>query len=368
MNSMYEQRLKRLRDYLKREQIDIALITNPTNIYYFSGFYSDPHERFMALVVDAEREQTFMIVPSLDLEAAAQHSVVRDMIPCSDTDNPFILLNAKIGRKRIGTIGLEKKTFSVHRLERLQELFTGVNTNDIEEFIALERLVKSDHDLVQIRRAIAITEEALETALRQVRVGMTELDLTAELEYRIRKLGGDKPAFETIILTGKRSCLPHGKPGPYPIMENDFLLVDFGVYAGGFCSDITRTFVIGEGTKKQEEIYEIVLESNLAAIEKVKIGTPYGHIDRAGREVIAARGYGAYFNNRIGHGLGLDFHEIPSIHGGNTQVVQPGHVFTIEPGIYLPAIGGVRIEDDICVHSGGKVEILTTYPKQLRRL
>ncbi|MGO4275154.1 M24 family metallopeptidase, partial [Paenibacillus sp. TAF58] len=162
--------------------------------------------------------------------------------------------------------------------------------------------------------------------------------------------------------------LPHGKPGAYSIQENDFLLFDFGVYAGGFCSDITRTFLIGEGTKEQETIYETVLAANLAAIQAVAVGTPYGVIDQTGRGVIEAKGYGAYFNNRIGHGLGLDVHEDPSINGENEMLIEPGHVFTIEPGIYMPSLGGVRIEDDVCVQPNGKVEVLTHYPKQLRRL
>ncbi|MFD0697418.1 M24 family metallopeptidase [Paenibacillus sp. GCM10027628] len=368
MSSIYEMRLHKLRDYLEKEHIDIALITNPTNIYYFTGFLSNPHERFMALIVDTLHARESMIVPGLDLEAAEQHSIVRDLVPCSDSENPYILLKNKVGRTRIGTLGLEKKAISLYRVERLQELFSDLQSTDIEPFINQERLVKSEQDLVSIRRAVDIAEKVLESTVQKVKVGMLEQELAAELEYKIRKFGGDKPAFESIILTGKRSCMPHGKPGAYPIRENDFLLFDMGVYADGFCSDITRTFLIGEGTKEQETIYETVLTANLAAIQAVKVGLPYGIIDQTGRGIIAEKGYGAYFNNRIGHGIGLDLHEDPSINGDNGMLIGPGHVFTIEPGIYLPSLGGVRIEDDVYVQPNGQVEVLTHYPKQLRRL
>ncbi|KQX68329.1 M24 family metallopeptidase [Paenibacillus sp. Root444D2] len=368
MSSIYELRLHKLRDYLEKKQIDIALITNPTNIYFFTGFHSNPHERFMALIVDMGSARESMIVPGLDLEAAQQQSFVRDLIPCSDSENPYALLKDKVGRTRIGTLGLEKKAISLHRVEQLQALFPDLHCTDIEPFIIQERLIKSEEDLVSIRRAVDIAEKVLESTVQKVRVGMMEQELAAELEYKMRMFGGDKPAFESIILTGKRSSLPHGKPGAYSIQENDFLLIDFGVYAGGFCSDITRTFLIGEGTKEQETIYETVLTANLAAIQAVAVGTPYGVIDQTGRGIIAAKGYGAYFNNRIGHGIGLDVHEDPSINGENEMLIEPGHVFTIEPGIYMPSLGGVRIEDDVYVQPSGKVEVLTHYPKQLRRL
>lgn len=368
MSSIYQSRLNRLRQYLVQQQIDIALITNPTNIYYFSGFYSNPHERFMALIIDANQDIKCMIVPGLDLDAAEQQSVIQDLIPCYDTDNPYILLNQKIGHKKFTNIGLEKNTFTVHRLERLEELYADVRTTNLEDFIHQERLVKSAQDLLQIRHAIEITEKVLEETVQKVCIGMTELELTAELEYRIRKHGGDRPSFDSIILTGTRSCLPHGKPGKAQIKENDFLLIDFGLFAGGFCSDITRTFLIGEGTKEQEKIYEIVLAANQAAINEVKVGTPYGHIDQTGRAVIVSEGYGAYFNNRIGHGLGLELHEAPSIHSDNEQLIAPGHLFTIEPGIYIPTLGGVRIEDDLYVNLNGEVEVLTSYPRELQRL
>ncbi|UKS27158.1 Xaa-Pro peptidase family protein [Paenibacillus sp. HWE-109] len=368
MSSIYEMRLHKLRGYLEKERIEIALITNPTNIYYYTGFHSNPHERFMGLIVDLGRARESMILPALDLEAAQQHAFVRELIPCSDSENPYNLLREQVGRTRIGALGLEKKAVNLHQVEQLQGLFAGLQVMDIEPFIIKERLVKSEQDLVSIRRAVDIAEKVLESTVQNVRVGMMEQELAAELAYKMRMFGGDKPAFESIILTGKRSAMPHGKPGACAIQENDFVLFDFGVYMEGFCSDITRTFLMGEGTKEQSTIYETVLTANLAAIQAVKVGFPYGTIDQAGRSVIAAMGYGAYFNNRIGHGLGMDLHEAPSIHGESEMLIEPGHVFTIEPGIYLSSLGGVRIEDDVYVHPDGHVEVLTRYPKQLRRL
>jgi len=368
MSFIYEKRLHKLRLELEKRQIDVAMITNPTNIYFFTGFYSNPHERFMALIVDVKSSLESMIVPALDFEAAEQHSYVKHLVPCADTENPYEKLRDTIRRTRIEQLGLEKKSISLYQTEQLQAMFVDLRTADIETYIAQERLIKSAEDVTAIKKAVAIAEQALESVVKSVKVGVLEQELAAELEYRMRIFGGERPSFESIILTGPRSSLPHGRPGAFPIREHDYLLFDLGVYAEGFCSDITRTFIVGEGTKEQEAIYDIVLEANRTALQAIKVGTPYGTIDQVGRQVIIDAGYGAYFNNRIGHGLGLDVHEEPSIHGENRQLVQLGHVFTVEPGIYLPKLGGVRIEDDVYVQPNGQVEVLTQFPKQLRRL
>lgn len=197
---------------------------------------------------------------------------------------------------------------------------------------------------------------------------MTELDLTAEFEYLMRKFGAEGPSFSTTVLSGDKSSLPHGSPDRKIINKGDFLLIDMDVIIDGYCSDITRTFVVGEETAKQREIYETVLQSTRAGVNTVKSGIRIGDIDIAARNVIKEGGYGQYFNNRIGHGLGIDVHEEPSIHENNNMMTESGLLFTIEPGIYIPGLGGVRIEENVYISEEGNVEVLTTFPTELIRI
>ncbi|MOA18746.1 putative peptidase [compost metagenome] len=166
------------------------------------------------------------------------------------------------------------------------------------------------------------------------------------------------------MLSGEKTALPHGVPGTRILRHGDLVMFDIGVYADGYASDITRTFALGELTKEQVNIYNTVLEANKAAIRAINPGVTFASIDKAARDVIEEAGYGSYFIHRLGHGLGIDVHEFPSVHGKNDTLLSEGNVFTVEPGIYVPGVGGVRIEDDCLVTADG-VEVLTSYPKEL---
>lgn len=364
---LIQTRLDLLKTYMNEQGIDIALITSPINIYYLTGFFSNPHERFMALLVDGRTGMVSLFVPALDLELATEKSTVTDLIPVTDTDNPYEMLKDSIGTK-IESAGIEKKAVSFYQIEQLVTCFPQVNFKDLEGFLGTLRLKKSSEDIQIVRRAVEVIEKVLQYGVDKFKVGMTELELTAELEYQMKVLGAERPAFSTIVLSGANSSLPHGTPGQKKIEHGGFLLFDMGVFVDGYCSDITRTFIVGEETEQQKQIYNTVLEANLRAIEAAKIGEPIGVVDRAARDYIESQGYGQYFVHRTGHGLGLEVHESPSIHSQNEMVMEPGLLFTIEPGIYLPGVGGVRIEDDVYLNEEGKLEVLTSYPKHLIRL
>jgi Xaa-Pro dipeptidase len=367
MNQLYQSRLKRLREYMSHQKIEVAFVTSPTNIYYYTGFLSDPHERFFSLVIDNREEKASLFVPALDLDAAKAVSYVHSMIPVQDSEDPYELLKREIGPAPI-SFGLEKKAFHLFQYEQLHDRFPQADYLEIDSFIESERLIKTEDDVRGVRRAVEAIEEVLKRGIEKVTVGMTELEFTAELEYQMRALGTDGPAFSTIVLSGARAALPHGRPGTKKIETGDFLLIDMGVIVDGYCSDITRTFLMGEGTEQQVNIYETVLQAEQKAIDAVKVGKPIGSVDQAARDHIKACGYGQYFNNRVGHGLGLEVHEAPSVHEENQLEICPGLLFTIEPGIYIPDMGGVRIEDDVYVNQEGKVKVLTSYPKELQRL
>nr|WP_285852005.1 Xaa-Pro peptidase family protein [Sporosarcina luteola] len=356
-----------MKNYLTEQQVDVVMITDPANVFYYTGFNSDPHERFMSLLIDTKNDESYLFVPALDKEAAAQASDIEITIPIWDDQIPFEVVKNTIGSIS-QTVGIEGKAFSYFRYNSLLEVYPHIEVVDVQPFINTQRKKKSKEEVVQLKKAIEIIEKVLEEGIKKIEIGMNEAELTAELEFLMRKFGADGPSFSTIVLTGEKAALPHGSPGERKLQKGDYLLIDFGVIKDGYCSDITRTFIIGEASERQKEIYDIVLQSNEAGINAVRAGVPLKTFDIAARNVIKEHGYGAYFNNRVGHGLGIEVHEEPSIHHNNEELAERGLVFTIEPGIYMPEDGGVRIEDIVYINEEGNVEVLTSFPKQLQIL
>lgn len=367
MKERYEKRLTALRKYMDEHKLDVAMITTPKNIFYYTGFHAEPYERFMALIVHQEQDKTYLFVPALDKEMALDHSYVKTVVTVSDEENPYERLKDEIGN-RFRTFGIEKQKVTLDQYEQLTHWIEVENVLDMTEFIIKERMLKTEEECHLVQKAIHCIEQVLHDGIKQVKVGMSELELTAEFEYLMRKSGAEGPAFSTTVLSGENAALPHGSPGARTFKKGDFLLIDMGVVVGGYCSDISRTFVIGEETEEQKKIYETVSEATKRAIQATKRGAPIGEIDRAARSFIEEKGYGAYFNNRVGHGLGIDVHEQPSIHSENSLKVAEGFLFTIEPGIYIPQFGGVRIEENIYIGDDGKTNVLTSYPSDLIRL
>ncbi|MGO4108356.1 M24 family metallopeptidase [Paenibacillus sp. YAF4_2] len=364
MESIWQQRKGHLAAYLRENGIDIAFITSSTNVYYFTGFYCNPHERFLALALDARTGEETLYMPLLDLSAAEPFGGDAKLVPISDTENAYEVLKQHTGAGA-SVVGIEKEAVSIAKAERLGEALGGARFADLESFILSLRMNKSEEEISKVLDAVVMVEKVVAHAASHVKLGMTELELTAEIEYQMRKLGADRPAFESIVLTGARSALPHGTPGYETIKHGDFVLIDIGVQTGGYCSDITRTFVMGEAAKEQRAIYDTVLEANMAGISAAKAGVTLASVDKAARDVIEQKGFGPLFTHRLGHGFGMDVHEQPSVSGLNQSLIEPGLLFTVEPGIYDPVIGGVRIEDDVYIQANGSVRVLTSYPKEL---
>lgn len=362
---IYVLRRSRLLDYLTQNGIGPALVTSPTNVAYLTGVHCNPHERFLALALDAALREVKLYLPLLDAASAEAAAPELALVPVSDNDDPYELLRRHTPGSNAAQLGVEKGAVSLAKAERLQAVYAGAGFADVEPFILDMRLSKSEDEIERIVHAVDIVEGALAHAIASVRVGMTELELAAEIEVKMRELGADRTAFETIVLTGARSALPHGTPGQQRIARGDFLLIDVGVQANGYCSDITRTFVVGEASPAQRAIYEAVLAANEAGIAAAAAGVPVSAVDAAARGVIEAAGFGPLFTHRVGHGFGMDIHELPSMSGTNGTLLVPGMVFTVEPGVYDPVVGGVRIEDDLYIKADGSAGVLTRYPKQL---
>ena len=356
------ERLIELDNAMRQQGLDALLITDPKHIYYLTGFASDPHERFLGLTL-MHGEEPVLIVPSLDAEAAHAASSVQNIITHSDTDHPYTLLKKQL-RESIQSLGIEKDQLSVSRYELLQESIGAQSYHDIGPILQSMRVKKTPEEIIRMQYAINLIEEVLRQSLTQVQVGVTELELVAEIEYLMKKLGADGPSFETMVLSGPNTALPHGIPGQRKIQNGDLLMFDMGVFANGYASDITRTFAIGDISQELTNIYNAVLGANLQGIQSIRPGVTLASVDQSARSVIERAGYGPQFMHRLGHGLGMDVHEYPSVHGNNMDLVQAGMVFTVEPGVYVPGVGGVRIEDDIVVTNDG-VNVLTSFPKEL---
>ena len=361
---MYRERKQALRNRLRQERDAMAFIVSPVHIHYYTGFKSEPHERFFAFIYDAKQEKTYLFLPTLDYEKAKEIAQVDELVPVSDTDDGYEVLK-KVVNVDFVSLAIEKSILTVYDLEQLKAIFKNVNIIGIDEFIANERLRKSAEEISNVRKAIDITEQGLSYIVDFVKIGMTESEIKMELEFYLQSLGAEQMAFDTLVLTGENSALPHGISGLNKVEQGHFLLFDFGVTVNGYHSDITRTFIIGEGSQRQVEIYEAVKQANEQAIAAAVVGQALKNIDLAARKEIESASYGEYFIHRTGHGLGLEVHEAPSIHSENNQILKEGMLFTVEPGIYLPSLGGVRIEDDIYVDESGKVNVLSSYPKDL---
>lgn len=367
MNEQFQIRLDLLVQHLKDRQVDVAIVNSPKNVFYYTGFNSDPHERFMALVIDLRKGAQYLFVPALDFEEAEKNSSIKTIIPISDDVNPYQVLKDTIDEE-VKSIGLETKNINLYQQEQLNHFYSNFRYQNIGEFISSQRMKKSLEERNKVQKAVHVIEQVLSEGIKRFRAGMSELELTAELEFLMRKFGAEGPSFSTIVLSGSKSSLPHGRPDKKKIQHGEFLLIDMGVLLDGYCSDITRTFVVGQESAEQRKIYDIVRESVQAGVRAVKAGAPTASVDIAARNIIKANGYGQYFNNRVGHGLGMEVHEEPSIHEKNEMRLEPGFLFTIEPGIYIPGFGGVRIEENVYINKNGQVEVLTTYPTELTRI
>jgi Xaa-Pro aminopeptidase len=224
------------------------------------------------------------------------------------------------------------------------------------------RMIKNRKEISHIKQAAKIADTAFRKICTFIRTGVTELAVAAELEYILRKNGSSGHPFPTIAIASANTALPHGQPGARRIKKGDLFLFDFGATYKGYCSDITRTVVVGKPRKKQEAVYHTVLRAQRAAIESIQPGMKLKEVDKVARDIITEAGYGKHFGHGLGHGIGLNVHEFPSVSFRSKDSVTEGMVFTIEPGIYIPGWGGVRIEDDIAIING-KAQVLTKSPK-----
>ncbi|MCP8967445.1 M24 family metallopeptidase [Ectobacillus ponti] len=360
------QRLQKLSSWLQHQNLDAAFVTSTPNVFYISNFHCEPHERLLGIFAFPEHEP-ILVCPKMEEGQARSAGWGYEIIGYSDTDNPWALIAASLQKRGVQGeyIAIEKEHLNVERYENIRALFPQASFTAAEAKLHELRMLKDEKELAILRQAAYMADLAIEIGVSQIAEGKTELDVLASIEYELKKQGIQKMSFDTMVLTGANSALPHGTPGTNRIKHGDFVLFDLGVIIDGYCSDITRTVAFGAVTEEQKRIYNTVLAGQLQAVQACKPGTPLDAIDRAARSLIEENGFGQYFPHRLGHGLGISVHEYPSVTDANTTPLQAGMVFTIEPGIYVPGVGGVRIEDDVYITETG-VELLTKYPKELQ--
>lgn len=351
-------RLERLREQLKLPGIDGLLVVDETNVRYLSGFTGDSTallitDRDAVLLSDRRYEQQLaQQCPQLSAEIRGPETKPGDWI-CQ-----------AIQKRRLTKVGLEDHATTWSSLSFFQEMLTGVKLVSTAGLVSALRAIKDAEEIATIRKAIEIAERAFGVLRASLRPGMSELEAAYLIESSTRSFGGTGVGFHSIVATGAAGSLPHYQPTEQKIIDGAGLLVDWGAVFDGYTSDMTRTLPVGPISPKMREIYPVVLDAHLAAIELIRPGARFCDIDAAARNVIEKAGYGGAFGHGLGHGIGLNVHETPRLASTEKGTLQPGMVVTVEPGIYLPGELGVRIEDDVWVTDSGH-EVLCSLPKGL---
>ena len=342
--------------HLTAPKLNGMIITSPENVRYLSGFSGT--EGMLLLT----RKEGFFLTDGRYTTQAQEQVKGFTIITFKEKWKEAGRIIKKLG---VASLGFESRNITVAAFRDFEKECMSIELLPQAEGFDNLRAVKDADEIRILKKAACIAAESLRVAVALIRPGIREMDIAVELEYQMRKRGGAASAFQTIIASGYRSALPHGVASQKKIKRGEFLTIDYGTLYKGYCSDETCTFVIGEPTKKQKRIYETVKKAHDLALRTCAPGKDFKVIDAAARKYIARQGYARYFNHGTGHGIGLCVHEPPTISFRSKARAQKGMVFTIEPGIYIPCWGGVRIEDTVVVISQG-CEVITKTDKNLQ--
>jgi Xaa-Pro dipeptidase len=362
---MYTNRLKRLQDEIIAQGLDgMALMPGP-NMTYITGLHTHVSERPILLFVPADDDPS-IIIPTLEAMKAEQAGIPpANIFHWNDDQGYTEAFQAACAHLELTDYVLGVESLHMRVLERdlLQRYAPGVQFTHGDNVIAKLRITKDENELAAMAKAVAVAETAIERLIPRIKVGQTEKQLAAMLSQEMMNAGADSIAF-IIVQGGPNTASPHGVPTDRPIQNGDLLLFDWGAVVDDYPSDITRTFAVGEISRELQYIYDVVKAANHQGKAVAKYGATGQDVDRAARGVIDDAGYGEYFIHRTGHGLGLEVHEPPYMMEANEEPMAIGTVFTVEPGIYVPGLGGVRIEDDVVITPDGH-RSLTSFSRDL---
>ncbi|ASS74985.1 Xaa-Pro dipeptidase [Tumebacillus algifaecis] len=350
-----EQRLIRLREAMTAQGLEAMLILKKENRFYISGFTGSTGYLLVT------HDEAILLTDFRYTEQATEQCPHCRVVEAKEL---LESLKSELAAKKLTKLAFEKDFVNYGLYETLRNKLDGVTLEPASDLVESIRMFKDESELVIMRKAAQIADQTFSHILGVLRPGISEIDVALELEFHMRKLGAKCSSFDIIVASGTRSSLPHGVASEKILEAGDLVTMDFGAYYQGYCSDLTRTVVLGQPNDKQREIYDIVLKSQLFTLENIKVGMTGIEADALARDIITEHGYGDNFGHSLGHGLGTVVHEMPSLSVRGNIVLEPGMVVTVEPGIYIPNFGGVRIEDDIVMQEGG-IEILTSSTKEL---
>lgn len=358
-------RVQAARKLLEEKGLDAAFIASPANIRYLSGFAGTDSYLYLS-----SKRQVILTDSRYTLQAEEEGKDCE--VRTIKGERVYgALLKELLEEDKVKRLGFEDGVMTWQLVKKLQEA-AGDKWGEerwvpLGEDLSLLRAVKDEGEIEKLARAEQIGDEAFSYILTQIKPGITELEIAAKLEYYMKSHGAQEKGFDTIAASGLHSAMPHAVPSEKVLEKGDFLTLDFGCKYQGYCSDMTRTVVIGKANEKQKEIYKIVLEAQEAALAGLRAGMTGAEGDALARKVIEEAGYGDYFGHGLGHSVGLEIHEKPALSPKDQTILRPGIIETVEPGIYIPGFGGVRIEDMTVITENG-IKNLTSSPKELIEL
>ena len=357
--SRFATRRSKLRRLMKQQGLDSLLITNYTNVTYLTGFTGD--DSYMLI----NRNDAVMISDSRYTVQLAEECPDID-VDIRTSAESIVTATAKIAKRiKSKVIGLESDSLTLSLSERLGDAMQDLKFESTSGLVEKLREIKDKHEIQTIRKAVKSAQRGFDAIKATMTGDQTEREIAFNLEHQMRQFGANGTSFDPIVAVGPRAALPHANPTHQQIKDDDFVLIDWGANHDLYMSDITRVLVTGgKVSKRLEKVYNTVLKANTSAIKKIRPGAVMKNIDATARNIIGKAGFGKYFGHSLGHGIGLVIHELPRLASNNDAVLEPGMVVTVEPGIYIPGWGGVRIEDDVLVTKDG-FEVLTSVPKKL---
>lgn len=358
-------RIEKARKWLEEKGLDALFIASPANIRYFSGFTGTDSYLYLS-----GKKQVILTDSRYTLQA--EEEGVGCQVQTIQRERGYgVLLEALLEEEHISRLGFEDSAMTWQMVKKLQDATSAGLKEEgwipLEDSLSLLRSVKDQEEIKRLSYAEQIGDEAFSYILTQLKPGITELEIAAKLEYYMKSHGAQEKSFDTIVASGYHSAMPHAVPTEKVLERGDLITLDFGCKYQGYCSDMTRTIVLGKANGKQKELYQLVLEAQEAALVGLRAGMTGAQGDRLAREVIEGAGYGQYFGHGLGHSVGLEIHEKPALSPKEGMILKPGMIETVEPGIYIPGFGGVRIEDMVVITENG-IKNLTSSQKELMEL
>jgi Xaa-Pro dipeptidase len=348
---MFFDRIRRVNEIMVENEIDYIILSPSENLLYLTGLDILQDERLHLMIVSQKGDISF-IIPEMTKEIVQKSSISGKLLVWDDGTYPVELLKQVIENKKNLRIAIDDKMWSVNSIS-IHGIYPKAGFIEASKVMTDVRLVKHKEEIEKLAKISDITDQVMEKIIEEIEVGKTERQLSNRIEILFKELGADDISFKPQVAVGANASIPHHLPSNKKVEKNEMIILDFGGQLDGYRSDIARTVSLGEPRDEMKKVYEIVKEAQEMACQEVRPGKMCFEIDKIARDIIKKKGYGEYFIHRTGHGIGVDFHEAPFIVENNRRQLEPGMVFSIEPGIYLPGRLGVRIEDIVAVTEKG---------------